>query len=103
MSTLWKRGGVDTVFTSTTVAQVQVVLVGEQVLRFNNEAGGDKVLPVCSSYLSAIRKFITNSGSSPMDKSKLGAYTDAFKAAFNFFHPDNDTGTCCDLMESPQQ
>ena len=73
------------------------MLVGAQVLRFNDETGGEKVLPACASYLDLLRDFIRRS-SPPTLSGEPAAYTQAFRVAFNFFYADNDndtdTGTC---------
>jgi hypothetical protein len=70
--------------------KVQVVLVGAQVLMFKSDAGGDKVLPACSSFLDQLREFVSLA-SPPTNRVEPAAYTDAFRAAFNLFHTDNDT------------
>ena len=57
---------------------------------FKSDAGGDKVLPACSSFLDQLREFV-NLASPPTNIAEPAAYTDAFRAAFNLFHTDNDT------------
>ena len=68
-----------------------MVLVGAQVRRFKSDAGGDKVLPACASFLDQLREFVSLA-SPPTNRVKPAAYTDAFRAAFNLFRTDNDTG-----------
>ena len=69
-----------------------MVLVGAQVRRFKSDAGGDKVLPACASFLDQLREFVSLA-SPPTNRVEPAAYTDAFRAAFNLFRTDNDTGT----------
>lgn len=64
--------------------QVQVIMVGKKVVEYVDEAGGNKVRPVCPSSRQQLRDFIR--GMTPPTHPEPALYVRAFIAAFNAFN-----------------
>lgn len=70
---------------------MQVILLGMSVDKYPDKSGSSKTLPVCSSYLSDLRKFILDkSPSLVMDGP--AEYTSAFNTSFNTITNDPNYG-----------